>query len=393
MKKHKVLIVHNYYQVSGGEDTVVENEKNLLLDNGHEVIMYTRHNDEIKKKNLIGKLLLPIETIFSMKTYRDVKKIIKEERIDIVHVHNTLPLVSPSVYYAAKHCNIPVVQTVHNFRLLCPGATFTRNDKICEDCVQKSLLCAIKNKCYRNSAIQSFISTFNLWFHRLIGTYNKVDGYIALTEFNKTKLSNIIEEEKIFIKPNFTKNLGELKGNCGKYFLYLGRLNKVKGINFLIEAWGSINKKDLLIIGNGEEKPQIEMYIKNNNLNNVKLLGYKKRQEVKELIDNAIAIIVPSQWYEPFGMVVIEAFERGKPVIGSNLGAISSIISNGENGLLFDYNNKQDLINKIKLCCNEEFLNNSSLKARRSFENKYTDDINYKMLMKIYESILGRKYE
>ena len=177
MKKQKVLIVHNYYQTPGGEDTVVENEKNLLINNGHEVVLYTRHNDEIKTRGIIRKLLLPLEAIFSIKTYKEVKRKIIEENIDIVHVHNTLPLISPSVYYSAFSCKVPVVQTIHNFRLLCPGATFTRGNNICEECVDKNLFSSIRYKCYRGSLIQSIVSAVNLAFHRLIGTYKKVNEF------------------------------------------------------------------------------------------------------------------------------------------------------------------------------------------------------------------------
>ena len=157
MNKPSILIVHNYYQIPGGEDTVVANEKKMLEDNGHKVVLYTRNNNEIKTMNVFQKILLPFTSIYSFKTAREIKRIIKEENIDIVHVHNTLSLISPSVYYAAVKMNKPVVQTIHNFRMLCPGATFYRDGHICEDCVSKGLRCSLKHKCYRNSFIQIFI--------------------------------------------------------------------------------------------------------------------------------------------------------------------------------------------------------------------------------------------
>ena len=236
-KKQKILIVHNYYQIPGGEDTVVENEKNMLIDKGHKVLMYTRHNDEIKNRNFFKKLLLPLETIFSLRTYKEVKSIIKKENVDIVHVHNTLPLISPSVYYAAIHSNVAVVQTVHNYRLLCPAATFTRNGLICEDCVHKGLICAVKNRCYRKSFVQSLVSSINLAFHRVIGTYKKVNGYIALTQFNKEKLRSLINEDKIYVKPNFVdfRYKKDIVDDEKKIFLFLGRIDKLKGIDVLLK--------------------------------------------------------------------------------------------------------------------------------------------------------------
>ena len=204
MKKFNVLMAHNYYKVPGGEDAVFHNEIKMLEKNGHQVTKYTRHNDEIKS-GVLSKLRLVIDTIFSLKTYKEVKKLIDENDIDVVHVHNTLPLISPSIYYAARTKKVPVVQTIHNFRLLCPGATFTRCGEICEDCVSKGLEQSLKHKCYRNSISQTFIMYTMLKLHRIIGTYNKIN-YITLTEFNKQKLSILVKDKsKIHVKPNFVE--------------------------------------------------------------------------------------------------------------------------------------------------------------------------------------------
>ncbi|MEH7111505.1 glycosyltransferase [Neobacillus niacini] len=209
ISKPKILIVHNYYQIPGGEDTVVANETKLLKQKGHEVVFYSRNNSELKDLNLFQKLCLPFTTVFSIKTYREVKEVIKKQNIDIVHVHNTLNLISPSVYYAAFACKVPVVQTIHNFRMLCPAATFYRNGNICEDCTSKGLKCAIKYSCYRQSKLQTIACVVTLKLHRFFGTYKKLN-YICLTEFNMLKLlelnkgkKKIIDPEKVFIKPNF----------------------------------------------------------------------------------------------------------------------------------------------------------------------------------------------
>lgn len=208
-KKDKVLIIHNYYQIPGGEDTVVANEKKLLESNGHEVILYTRNNNEIKSMGMLRKLLLPFATIYNPRSARDVKKIIREQNIDIVHVHNTLNLISPSVYYAAEKCGVPVVQTVHNFRFICPGAMLYRDGNICEECVEKGLKCAVSHGCYRGSKVQTLILVISAWIHRATGIYGRMN-YICLTEFNRQKLllinkkRRIIEPSKVFVKPNFT---------------------------------------------------------------------------------------------------------------------------------------------------------------------------------------------
>ena len=206
--KETILIVHNYYQMPGGEDTVVANERKLLEKHGHKVILYTRNNSEINTMSFINKLKIPFKTIFNLETYRSVKKIIQDNNIDIVHVHNTLVLVSPSVYYAAISCDVPVVQTLHNFRMLCPGATFYRNGHICEECLSKGLRCAVKYGCYRNSKLQTLICVLSMIIHRKTGIYQKI-FFICLTDFNKKKLvefnhNRIIDESKVFVKPNFT---------------------------------------------------------------------------------------------------------------------------------------------------------------------------------------------
>lgn len=211
IKKQNILIVHNYYQIPGGEDTVVINEKRMLEEHGHKVILYSRNNSELKEMSKFRKLFLPITTIFNPRTYKDIKRVIRKYNIDIVHVHNTLHLISPSVYYAALKCKVPVVQTVHNFRLLCPNATFYRDEHVCEDCVKYGLWCAIKHNCYRDSKLQTLVCVISTKFHRIIGIYRKIN-YICLTEFNKEKLlqlnyskkKQIIDPAKVYIKPNFT---------------------------------------------------------------------------------------------------------------------------------------------------------------------------------------------
>ncbi len=208
-RKQKVLLIHNYYQIPGGEDTVVANEKKLLEDNGHEVILYTRSNNEIKSMGRLKKLMLPFMAIYNPRSSRDVKKIIQTEHIDIVHVHNTLNLISPSVYYAAVRCGVPVVQTVHNYRFICPNAMLYRGGEVCEDCVEKGLGCAVRHGCYRDSKAQTLILVISSMIHRATGIYGRMN-FICLTEFNRQKLllinkkKTIIDPARVFVKPNFT---------------------------------------------------------------------------------------------------------------------------------------------------------------------------------------------
>ena len=389
MKKKNVLMAHNYYQVPGGEDTVFHNEVKMLEKHGHKVTKYTRHNDEIKS-GVLSKLRLGIDTIFSLKTYKEVKKLIDENDIDVVHVHNTLPLISPSIYYAARAKKVPVVQTIHNFRLLCPGATFTRNGEICEDCVSKGLGQSLKYRCYRDSLAQTFIMYAMLKLHRIIGTYDKIN-YITLTEFNKTKLSNLVKDEnKIYVKPNFVEKREKVERNLEDYFIYIGRLDEIKGINFLVEAWKEINENiDLYIIGTGPEEDRVKKFIRENNIKNIKLLGFMQIDKAFEIIQKSRAVIVPSKWNEPFGMVIIEAFSKGVPVIASKIGSIPYIATDKVDSLLINSNNKYELkeaVNDIfyndKLCM---LLGNN---AYKTFEDKYTHFKNYNTLESIYNNLI-----
>ena len=391
MKKYNVLMAHNYYQVPGGEDTVFHNEVEMLEKNGHKVTKYTRHNDEIKS-GIFNKLKLGIDTIFSLKTYKETKKLIDENNIEVVHVHNTLPLISPSIYYAAKAKKVPVVQTIHNFRLLCPGATFTKNGEICEDCLSKGLRQSLKNRCYRNSLSQTAIMYSMIKFHKLIGTYKNVDKYITLTEFSKNKLTNLIKNEnQIAVKPNFISKIDKEQRKLKDYFVYIGRLDEIKGINFLVDAWNSIDENiELCIIGGGDEIDKITELVKENNMKNVSILGFMKREDAFEIIKSSRAVIIPSKCYENFPMTIAESFSMGVPVIGSNIGNIATIIEDKYNGLLFNTDSKEDLKTKVSKLFNDDKYNlELGNNSYTTFINKYTDDINYKEINSIYSKLVG----
>lgn len=387
-RKHNILIVHNYYQIPGGEDSVVINEKKMLESNGHKVFMYTRHNNEIKKFNMLGKLKLAFDTIYSLKTIREVKKIIKKNKIDIVHVHNTFPLISPSVYNASNDCGVKVVQTIHNFRLICPAATFTCNENICEKCLSGGLKFSIRNKCYRNSRTQTFIVVLMLKINRIIGSYDKISNYISLTKFSKKKLEILIPKDKIVIKPNFIdkKNKETIRIEDRKYFMFLGRIDKLKGIDILLESWKNIKEEKLIIVGSGPEEDRVKNFIYNNKIDNIDFLGYRKKEEAIDILSKAKALIIPSQWYEGLPMTLVESFSMNVPVIASKLGSLEYLVNDGVNGLLFKYDDKFDLINKINQVRNDkELALKLSIGAKESFEKLYNKEINYDTLINVYD--------
>lgn len=419
----KILLVHNYYKLAGGEDTVFRNEKAMLEKNGHKVFIYTRHNSEIDSLNLVQKCLLPLTTIFSLKTYIEVRKIIKDNNIDIVHVHNTLTMISPSVYYAAFSLKVPVVQTIHNFRMLCPAATFYRNGRICEDCPKKGLLCSIKGRCYRGSFVQTLVSACNLWVHRMLGTYKRIN-YICLTEFNKNKLlmlnencrqvdskriivsencksvdkemirlrknkREIIDESKIYIKPNFIiENMAAAKRTqVSDYYIYAARLEALKGIKLVVKAFKE-NGKKIYILGTGDQEEIVKRYVKKHNANNIEFLGQKSQEELHEILSHAKALIIGSQWYEGLPVSILEAYSHGVPVIAGNIGNVAEVVKEEDTGCLYKYNSYKALNEAIERFENgdEEMYSDNAYYEYKTF---YSEDKNYKLLMDIYESVLN----
>ena len=393
--RKNILIVHNYYQIPGGEDTVVANEKKLLEEHGHEVVLYRRNNSELKHFSKLQKLMLSITTVFNPKTYREVKKIIQENHIDIVHVHNTLNLISPSVYYAAFACKVCVVQTVHNFRLLCPGATFYRDGYICEDCVTKGLGCAVKHGCYRGSKLQTLVCVISTWIHRKLGTYKKLN-YICLTEFNRQKLLKFkqIKQESVFVKPNFVYSDIQTELVAAKdrnYFIYVGRLEELKGIRILFEAWKRMEASapKLLVCGTGPMEEWCRDFARANPDCNIVLRGFVANTETKKLIANAKALILPTQCYEGFPMTILEAYSVGTPVIGSNIGNVGDQIISGKTGIKFQYNSVDDLLKAVQ---SFEGMNIEWVEYCRSlYKTCYSPEKNIAILNAVYKETERRE--
>ena len=381
--KKNVLIVHNYYQIPGGEDTVVANEKCLLEEHGHKVVLYSRNNNEITRRN---SFFVPIKMIFNLKTYYEIRHIIKNESIDIVHVHNTLNLISPSVYYAARVCKTPVVQTIHNFRMVCPGATLYRDGHICEECLEKGIARAIQYGCYRNSKVQTCICVLNTIFHRMTGIYKKIN-YICLTEFNKSKLLAMgsIQKDQIFIKPNFTTVTSKILNadQRKERIVFAGRLDGLKGIDILFEAWKKMGKKapELVVCGVGPMEKWCIEFIDENEITNIKMLGFLQNSEVRDLIANSKALILPTQWYEGFPMSLIEAFSVGTPVVCSNLGNTANIVEEARNGYKFSEKSIEELMKAIEKLDDNPNIYNTTYEV---FEKKYTAEKNYSELIHIY---------
>ena len=385
----KILLCHNYYRHRGGEEETVFREKELLERNGHEVVLFTRNSREIDNFNFFQRLISLFEVVFSFLVYRRLKKIIEKESPDIVHVHNIFPLISPAVYYAAKSCHIPVVQTLHNYRFLCLNGLFLRNNgRICEKCQKGDFIYGILNKCYRRSFMQSLVMAFVLSIHRKIGTFRKkIDCFVAPCRFLKNKLIEAgFPSKKMWVKPHFTEIYDSARPEDFKnYAVYIGRLSKEKGLFTLVKAFKKINEVNLKILGEGAYRERLDNYITEEKIANVSLFGYIKGAEKDKILKRAMFLVLPSEWYENMPYAILESFACGVPVIASSIGGLRELVTDGYNGLLFEPGNAEDLAQKIgRLAGNKELLLEMRENARKTAEEKYSEKIGYKNLMAVY---------
>lgn len=382
-----ILSIHNNYQIRGGEDVSREAEECLLREMGNSVSIYQEHNDRVAA---IGTAQMALRTVWSTESYNIVKQKLKNSNCDLIHVQNFFPLISPSVYYAAKSEGVPVVQTLRNYRLLCPNGLFFRDGQVCEDCVGKFVpYPGVIHSCYReNKAASGAVATM-ITAHRTMRTWTEmVDIYISLTEFARQKfIAGGIPAEKIVVKPNFVNPDPGVGEGSGGYALFVGRLSVEKGLDTLLAAWEHLGgKMPLKIVGDGPLASEVAQTTKK--LPQVEWLGRKPMSEVHALMGEAKLLIFPSKWYETFGRVALEAFAKGTPVIAANIGAIAELVDHGRTGLHFKPGDSLDLAAKVEWALQHpnELLKMRS-EARAEFENKYTAKKNYHRLMEIYSKV------
>jgi glycosyltransferase involved in cell wall biosynthesis len=386
----RILQVHNVYQQAGGEDRVVAAEQALLSANGHTVFQYTVHNDAVKKMAAVE---LGCKTVWNQEAYGSIRRLIVEQSIELVHVHNTLPLVSPAVYYAAAAQQTPVVQTLHNYRLLCPAATFYRQGKICELCLGKAIKYpAVMHRCYRGSLAASAAVSAMLAAHHFAGTYQrKIHTYIALTKFARAKFAEGgLPPERMVVKPNFLAEDPGAGGGHGGYALFAGRLTEEKGLATLLDAWAAGAKSIPLKIA-GDGPLQAFVRARAAALPGVEYLGACEHARVIELLQDAAFLVFPSRWYEGMPMVVLEATACGTPVVAFGIGSMNDLIVDGLNGIKLAADDGSALA---------RFLENSgeltekmaALRrgARMHFEQNFSAKVNYGLLLEIYRRALNQ---
>jgi glycosyltransferase involved in cell wall biosynthesis len=385
----KILTVHNNYRQPGGEEQIFATETALLESYGHDVFRYTLDNDDI---STINPLLLAKNTLWNSTVYRDLRSLIRQKQPQLVHFHNTWPLISPAAYYAAKDEGIAVIQTLHNYRLLCPNALFFREGRICEDCLGKLPLAGVVHGCYRGSRSESAMVAATVSLHSLLGTWTQVvDTFIVYSQFAMDKfIQGGLPAKKLAFKTNFLHPAPTLGEGRGGYAVFVGRLSIEKGIGVMLDAWRQLGGKiPLKILGDGPMAGLVTEAIAE--MPEIEWLGRKSLEEVYDIVGNAACLVFPSEWYETFGRVAIEAFAKGTPVIASNIGAIAELVEHQRNGLLFRPSDPADLAAKINwLLDRPQDLKQMRLSARAEFDLKYTAGDNCKRLIEIYQHALNR---
>ena len=370
---------------------MVEAEADLLRSHGHEVVIYRSYNAEIRN----GLVVLG-QVVWNHHVFHELRALIRREQPDIVHVHNTFPVISPAALYAAAAERAPVVHTLHNYRLLCPGATFYRNGQVCEDCVKtRSLLPAVLHGCYRRSRLATAAAVATLGAHRIAHSWQRlVAAYIALTEFARTKfIESGFDPKRIHVKPNFIGvDPGVGSGN-GSYALFVGRLTEEKGISTLLQAWKQLGERfELRIIGEGPLSPKVETA--RLTMPNVRWHGWLPKDQVLAHMQSAAMLIMPSEWYEGFPVTLAEAFATGLPAVVSRIGGLASLVEEGKTGLQFESGNASELAHNVRLLFSHpQLLQQFSRAARREYEKKYTAETNYAKLAEIYGSALAYQHE
>jgi glycosyltransferase involved in cell wall biosynthesis len=390
----KILLVHNSYRQRGGEDVVFEQERANLERAGHNVVVYHRSNSEIEPSSRLHQLRPAVCSVWSSASRRDFSRLLSRTMPDLVHVHNTFLVISPSIYGACKERGIPVVQTLHNFRWMCPAATFFRDGMVCEDCLSKGLWSSVRHSCYRDSRAATATVASGLAWHRFARTWHDyIDCYIALTSFSRSKfIAAGLQAGKIVVKPNFVHPDPGPREGAGDYAVYLGRLSVEKGLATLLRAWKRLPVScPLRIVGDGPERASLEALAEQLRIPGVTFHGSLSREEGIAFMKGARFAIVPSVWYEGFPMVIVEAFACGTPVLCSRLGSMQELIFDGLTGLHFAAGNADDLAQKVAWAWNHPLeLSEMGRRARCEYERQYTAARNYAQLMEIYENTLSR---
>jgi len=394
----KILLIHNFFQQYGGQDSVASTEIERLAAKGHKVIPFTRHNNELHSIGWAEKFAFPVNTIFSTQTQRELLQIISSEKPDVAFIHNVFPLLSPSVYHTLFAAGVPSVQCVHDFRFLCPNGLFYVDGQCCERCKGGNYVHAVIHKCFRESRLYSAVYAMSLGVNRFAGMLDRIDGFLCLNPFYAEKLADAgVPRRKLFIRPNsldMTSILPDSWDGARDYAVYAGRLSPEKGLLTLLDAFARLKPFRLKIMGTGPIDEELRRRIKELSLENVELLGFCEGEAKWQVLRGALFGIIPSEWYENFPVVALELFAAGKPIIASRIGGLPSIVSDGEDGLLFKAGDSSDLTEKVRfLIDHPEKAMAWGQVARKRGESLYNAEVCSQKLIDVFEAVRRRRTE
>lgn len=392
----KIVVCHNYYQQPGGEDQVFAEEADLLAAHGHDVVRFTVHNDELKQRGgITGRLSLARDTVWNGAMYRRVRQLVARERAEVVHFHNTFPLMSPAAYYGARAGGAAVVQTLHNYRFVCPNAQFFRDGRVCEDCLGKLLPWpGVLHACYRGSRAATAVTAGMLAAHRVAGTYHRtVDLYLALTSFARDRyVRGGLPASRVVVKQNFIAGERPVGQGGGGFGLFVGRLDLGKGVRVLLDAWARLTgPTQLKIVGDGEMAPQVRAAAARDS--RIEFLGRRPSAEVYSLMGEAGFLVLPALWYEGMPRTIVESFCVGTPVLTSQIGALPEMVEHGGTGLCFAAGDADDLCRQVaRMQAEPAAVARMRDEARCEYEKNYTPAQNYGLLMGFYQQALQNRW-
>lgn len=397
----KILLVHNFYGSSApsGENTVFLAERDLLVQHGHQVIEFVRHSDDIREKGVFGLVQGACSTPWNPFARSALRRVLEAEQPDVMHVHNTFPLLSPSIFHAARGLGTAVVLTLHNFRLFCAAGIPMRDSRPCTRCLdKKSVVPSLRHGCYRGSRMATLPMAAMIALHRHLGTWRTcVDAFVALTRFQKGKMVDAgLPAERVYVKPHFYPDPPAARPweQREPKAVYVGRLGTEKGVQVLIGAWQRWGGSAPLleIIGDGPERARLEKMAGAGLNRNIVFRGQLAYDQTQQALSRSCLLILPSLCFEGFPMVIREAFALGVPVAASRLGSMPDIVDDGKNGVLFTPGDPRDLLQKIQAVWENPAQAAAMAKnARQTFEGRYTAQTNYTLLMDIYQNAVKRR--
>ncbi|HVP37002.1 MAG TPA: glycosyltransferase [Terriglobales bacterium] len=404
----KLLFVNKYYRPSGGPEKVLLQSKEKLESMGNRVAVFSMQDeknlstpysryfvcnvDYNGSSSIVDKAKMTLNMIYSLEAKKKMEMLLEEEKPDLAHLHNIYHQISPSILPVLKKKGIPVVMTLHDFKLLCPNYTFLNKGESCERCEGKYFYKAVLHKCVKDSYWKSLVCSLEMYFHRFLKIYRDcVDAFIVLSEFSREKMIRYgIPEDKLFLLPNYI----ELPSNgkekpLGEYVLFLGRLSEKNGISTLIQAMVKAKEVPLTIAGEGELLPDLKNYVREKKLENVTFAGFLNGAKLEQTLENSLFIVFPAICYHNCPMSVLESFAFSKSVIGSNLGSIPELIEDGINGFLFEPKNVEELSEKIRYLYYHPLLaEKMGMAAREKVEEKYSEEEYYKKLLGLYQGLI-----